>query len=246
MAPIDTRCGAGLGWRAGANVPRHDDGWRASPACTTGAHFPQRRDGGAEYGAQPRSCLLACGLQEVRGRDREGSLRSRRQGSAPGRGITASTSSRRLAFGRGDSSRLLSSPDDSRARHTSRTLRNRRTSRRGRDGRGVSRTRPAAGPSGRNQGPACRSAGPRRVHGCATAVTLQTASAAAMMLFRDIFGLPCLISGRDASPFFLPEPVFHPGLLSRCHDEDVEYVRATEDIDVLVRASRENGERIRS
>ena len=67
-----------------------------------------------------------------------------------------------------------------------------------------------------------------------------------MMLFRDIFGLPCLISGRDASPFFLPEPVFHPGLLSRCHDEDVEYVRATEDIDVLVRASREDGERIRS
>ena len=65
-----------------AGVPRHDAGWRASPACTTRAHFPHRRDGGSEYSEQPRSCLLACGLQGVRGRGREGSLGSRRLGSA--------------------------------------------------------------------------------------------------------------------------------------------------------------------
>ena len=44
---------------------------------------------GPEYGAQPRPCLLAWGLQEVRGRGPEGSLGLRRLGSTHRWGISA-------------------------------------------------------------------------------------------------------------------------------------------------------------
>ena len=71
-----------MGGGVAASVPRHDAGGRASPASTTRAHWPHRRDGGSEYSEQPRSCLLACGLHGIRGRGREGSLGARRLGSA--------------------------------------------------------------------------------------------------------------------------------------------------------------------